>query len=158
MNTMRHWLTPFVLLISLTLGCAEPEGMVKPEPPPVEQPKESIIGRTTQDVGEYDPNGDDVVSELEVAQDASPLAVPAGAYKYATATLSKQRVQRDLQFFETINERYPKDHAEFMEEIVKKGDIHFPVLPGGRRYMYDVANHELIIVEAKKKDKAAPSE
>jgi hypothetical protein len=110
----------------------------------------SIIGKKTQDVGQWDPTSGDTETDLKIDGNSNPLAAATGSYKFATATLSKQRVERDLQFFYTINERYPKDHAEFMEAIVKKGNIQFPVLPGKRRYQYDVENHVLRIVEAKK--------
>jgi len=145
----------FLLIgVLLCFGCADPNARELP-PKVAEQetvPKEegSIIGKTTQDVGEWDPASGDVESDLQIDGNSNPLAAASGSYKFATATLSKQRVERDLQFFYTINERYPKDHAEFMEEIVKKGDIQFPVLPGKRRYQYDVENHVLRIVEAKK--------
>lgn len=47
-----------------------------------------------------------------------------------------------------MHERYPKDHEEFMTQIIKANNINLPVLPGGRKYQYDVENHELVIIEA----------
>jgi hypothetical protein len=44
----------------------------------------------------------------------------------------------------------PKDHEEFMTQIIKKNNIQLPVLPGGRQYQYDVENAELVVVEAEK--------
>ena len=125
--------------------------MTEKAPPPIENPQEPIIGKTTQDIGEYDPDNSELVeTELEVSQSANPLAAATGSYKFATATISKQAVEKNLQLFYAVHERYPKDHAEFMEEIVKKGDMHFPVLPGARKYQYDVENHVLRVVEAAK--------
>ncbi len=120
-------------------------------PPTEEAPKqESIIGKTTQDIGEYDPNGDAEIADLQVDSGASPLGAAAGAYKFAAGRTSELKIQQALQLYNALHGKYPKDHAEFMEGIVKANNIQLPVLPGKRRYQYDVANHKLVIVEAAK--------
>ncbi len=125
----------------LCIGCAEPAD---------EKPKKTgIIGKTTQDIGEYDPSGDAQEADQQVKSSANPLAA-AGAYGYAAGTISKQTVERALQLFNAEHERYPKDHSEFMEKIIKANNIELPVLPGGDQYQYDVANHELKIIEGSK--------
>jgi hypothetical protein len=126
----------------LTLGCADPNAAEKDQ-------KQSIIGRKTQEIGEFDADGDAEIADQQVEVSANPLAA-AGAYGYAVGTISKQAVQRALQLFNAEHERYPKDHEEFMERIIKANNLQLPVLPGGDQYQYDVENHELVIIEGKK--------
>ena len=35
-----------------------------------------------------------------------------------------------------------------MEKIIKANQIQLPLLPGGKRYQYDEANHALVVVDA----------
>lgn len=123
-------------------------------PPAAEKPKkESIIGKTTQDIGEYDPNGDAEIADLQVDENASPLGAVTGAYKFAAGRGAELAVERALQLYEVQHEKYPT-YDEFMEHIVKANNMQFPVLPGKRRYQYDVANHKLVVVEAAKETAA----
>ena len=124
-------------------GCDTPQ-------PAAQKPKqESIIGQTTQDIGEYDPNGDAEIADLQVDANASPLGAITGGYKAAVGKTSEFAIQRALLMYEIENEKYPS-YDEFMADIVKAKNIQLPVLPGKRRYQYDVANHKLVIVEAAK--------
>ncbi|MGE3316257.1 MAG: hypothetical protein AB7O26_14160, partial [Planctomycetaceae bacterium] len=56
-------------------------------------------------------------------------------------------VQQALNLFHAEHERYPKDHAEFMEKIIKANNIQLPELPEGFKYKYDVENHKLEAVK-----------
>ena len=132
----------FSTLACLSLGCADPGAAEKEQ-------KQSIIGQETQEIGEYDADGDAEIADQQVKVSANPLAA-AGAYGYAAGTISKQTVQRALQLFNAEHDRYPKDHEEFMEKIIRANNIQLPVLPGGDQYQYDVENHELVIIEGKK--------
>lgn len=107
----------------------------------------SIINKTTQEIGEFGANGDTTEADLQVKPSANPLA-SMGAYGHMVSEISKQSIQRAIQFFQAEHGRFPKDHEEFMTEIIKKNNIQLPVLPGKRRYQYDVENHELKVVEA----------
>lgn len=134
--------SPLICFAVVLTGCDVP-------PPAAEKPKqESIIGKTTQDIGEYDPQGDAEIADLQVAADANPLEAAAGTYKFATGRMSEFGIDKALQFYNAEHGYYPKDYDTFMEQIVKKNKIHLPVLPGKRRYQYDVKNHKLVIVEA----------
>ena len=134
-------------------GCEAPPASEAPNQESVKE--ESIIGKTTQDIGEYDPNGDAEIADLQVDADASPLGAAAGAYKFAAGRTSELKIQQALQLYNALHGDYPKDHAEFMEGIVKANNIQLPVLPGKRRYQYDVANHKLVVVEAAKKSETS---
>jgi hypothetical protein len=119
-----------------------------PNPPVVEKPKEGIIGKKTTDIGEFDPNQE---KEADLSVDtSSPLhAMTAGAYKNAAGRIAQLGIMQAVNLFNAEHGRYPKDHEEFMEKIIKANSMELPVLPGKLRYQYDVENHELKIVEAK---------
>jgi hypothetical protein len=138
--TSTYIMTALSVLVVVLVGCAEPQAA-----------DTGIINKTTQEIGEFDADGDDQIADMQVKTSASPLAA-MGAYGSTISQISKIQVQRALQLFEAINERFPKDHEEFMTEIIKKNKIELPVLPGKRRYQYDVENHELVVVEAEKKN------
>ena len=132
-------LTAVCVVVVALVGCAEP------------QPADTgIINKKTQEIGEFEADGDAQVADLQVKPSANPYA-SAGAYGYAVSEISKQTVQRALQFFQAEHGRFPKDHEEFMTRIIEQNNIQLPVLPGKRRYQYDVENHELVVVEAAKK-------
>ncbi len=133
----------------LMIGCGEPRTASK-QPPAKKQNEAdsgSIINKTTQDIGEFDAKGEAKEADLQVKTSANPLA-SMGAYGYAVGEISKQSIQRAVQLFQAEHGRFPKDHEEFMSQIIKKNNIQLPVLPGKRRYQYDVENHELKVVEA----------
>ena len=131
------------LLISLAvLGCSEP-------PAGGNAPKSggSILKKTTQDIGEFDPNAGAEVSNSKVKV-TNPLLGALEAYGPIMEQVAKLGIDKQVATFYAIEGRYPKDHDEFMEKIVKKNNLKLPVLPGGSKYQYDVENHKLIVVKA----------
>jgi hypothetical protein len=135
-NWTIRWASFSICTALLVTGCSEPtETATKPKP-------KSIIGQKTQDIGEAEEG----VEEAEMT--AKPgLLTSMSAYGPAVGKIAKMQVQQAINLFNAEHDRYPKDHAEFMAEIVKKNNLQLPVLPGKRRYQYDVKNHQLIIVE-----------
>ena len=125
------------LLAFMVVGCEEPDM------------SNSIINKTTQEIGEFNPDGDDQEADLQVKPSASPLA-SMGAYGFAVGEISRMSIEKAIQLFQAEHGRFPKDHEEFMSQIIKRNNINLPVLPGKRRYQYDVENHELKVVEAEK--------
>lgn len=132
---------PLICFFVVLAGCEKPPAAKKPK-------QESIIGKTTQDIGEYDPDGDAEIADLQVDENSSLLGAATGSYKFAVGRTSELAIQHALQLYNATHGNYPKDHAEFMEKIVKANNINLPVLPGKRRYQYDVENHKLVVVEA----------
>ncbi len=134
----------FVLLLGICLfGCADPNPAAKDK----EEKPTPIIGQTTQDIGEYDPSGDAKEADLQVQQSANPYSAAGSAYGFAVSEISKMEITKALQIYNAMNDRYPETYDEFMEEIIKKNNIQLPVLPGGRKYQYDVKNRVLVVVE-----------
>lgn len=110
------------------------------------KPTGSIIGKKTDDIGEFDPNAKQRVSDSQVKID-DPVLGSLQAYGPMLEQISKSYIEGALNVFHALNGRYPKDHAEFMDKIIKENNIKLPVLPGKMKYEYDVANHKLVVVE-----------
>lgn len=107
----------------------------------------SIIGKKTQDVGQFDPQADNKVSNSKV-EITNPVTGALQAYGPMLEQLSKSQIKQAVDLFEASEGRYPMDYDEFMEKIIKANNIQLPVLPGGKKYQYDVENHKLVVVDA----------
>ncbi|MGE0608947.1 MAG: hypothetical protein AB7O62_17765 [Pirellulales bacterium] len=119
-----------------------------------------IIGKTTQDVGEYRADANREVSDGKIGEidpALGPLA-PLKAYGPVLEQVTTLAVQQNLQLYHAEHGRYPKDHAEFMEVIIKAYNMQLPVLPAGNQYQYDVENHQLIIVKPEGEKEEATAE
>ncbi|MEL7498051.1 MAG: hypothetical protein AAFN77_10600 [Planctomycetota bacterium] len=127
--------------LAMTSGCAEPEQ---------EEQNESIINQKTQDIQKADPNAKQ--ADLQVKKEDG-LKAFSGAYGFAISEISKNQIKQMVELYRAEHGEYPKDYDTFMAEIIEKYNIELPVLPGGRKYQYDVENHELIVVEAVKQEK-----
>ena len=130
------------LLLVTACGCGMQslEGQTKKSP-------NSIIGKKTQDVGQYDPNANAKVSNSKI--DATdPITGPLSAVGPAFERISKTHIEHAVNLYQAQEGHYPKDHDEFMTQIIKANNIQLPVLPGGKQYQYDVENHRLVVVDA----------
>jgi hypothetical protein len=131
-----------VALVAVVLsGCLESKTETKPE-------KTGIIGKTTQDIGEYNPNAaNQVVSDTKIRA-SDPITAPLSAYGPMTDKISRDHIAHAIALFNATEGRYPKDHDEFMERIIKENNIRLPVQPFGGKYVYDVEKHELYVVRS----------
>ena len=134
-------------LCLLTVLCA---GCMKPLSEQVKKDPNSIFGKKTQDVGEFDPNAKREVSDGKIRA-SDPITGPLSAYGPMMEKVSALGVDNAINVFYAIEGRYPKDHAEFMERIIKENNIQLPVLPFKAQYQYDVPNHKLVVVAAEGK-------
>ncbi len=129
-------------VVFLCFGCVPPKtAQEKPKPKP-------IVGETTQDIGEFDPNSGDEVSDGKV--ELNIVTGAAGAYGPAVQKISNIQITQAVNLFNAAEGRYPKDHEEFMSEVIKKNNIRLAMLPHGSAYKYDVENHALVVVKVKK--------
>jgi hypothetical protein len=80
------------------------------------KPKQSIIGKTTQDVGEFDPAAGKKVSDSKIRA-SDPVTAPLAAYGPMVEQISKTHIAHALNLFNATNGRYPKDYDEFMREM-----------------------------------------
>lgn len=130
-------LIPVIALSALWLaGC---EDATKKSP-------NAIFGKKTQNIGEFDPNAKQKVSDSKVRADTPGLSA-LQAYGPMVEKISKTYVESALNVFYATEGRYPMDYDEFMERIIKENNIELPVLPYGNKYQYDVANHKLEVIE-----------
>jgi len=106
----------------------------------------SIIGKKTQNIGEFDPNAGAKVSDSKIHA-TDPITAPVSAYGPMLEQISKTQIEGAIRLFEATEGRYPTSHEEFMTAIIKANNIQLPVLPGGKQYQYDVANHQLVVVD-----------
>ena len=106
-----------------------------------------IVGKKTQDIGKFDPNANNKVSDSKV-EITNAATGALEAYGPIMEQLSKGQIKQAVDLYHAENDRYPKDYDEFMALIVKPNQIKLPVLPGGKKYQYDEANHTLVVIEA----------
>lgn len=151
-DAMRTFWTIGGLVLAGLCGC---EDQVKKSP-------NAIFHKTTQDVGKFDANAKQDVSDSKVRVTNDPILYPLQAYGPAMEQVAKLGVDQRIATFYAIEGRYPKDHDEFMEKIIRDPDnpVKLPVLPYGDKYQYDVANHTLVVVKGQRdkdqdKDKEA---
>lgn len=124
------------LLMVLTLPGCDLNKQVEPK-------REDPGPQRTQDIGEHKPAAEPVVQP-------SPISTPAPAISRTTdfviETTAKLQIEQAIEQYRALNGNYPKSHEEFMEEVIRKGDIHLNAPPTGKKYEYDVENHELKVV------------
>ena len=148
------WFRPLtlaiLLIVPLMLVACKPSGDGAEQGDQKETSKTGIFGKTTQEIGEYDPEAGAEVSDgkMKEPHPLNPLG-PLNAYKPAIEKISRMQIQQAVNLFQAEFGRFPKDYDEFMEKIIKRNGIKLPVLPGDWQYQYDVANHELLIVKAR---------
>src|SRR5262245_14652462 len=124
-------------LAGLVCGCVDSAGKDKKE----DQPKTGIFGKKTQDIGKFDPNAANQVVSDQKIRATDPITGPLSAYGPMVEKVSIAAVDYSIQLFNAAEGRYPKDHEEFMEKIIKANNIQLPVLPYKGRYQYDEATH-----------------
>lgn len=134
-----------VLLCSagvLFSGCVPaPKAEEKPKPKP-------IVGQTTQNIGEFDPDAGEEVSDGKI--ELNMVTGAAGAYGPLVQKVSNIQIVQAVNLFNAAEGRYPKDHEEFMTKVIKRNNIRLPMLPHGSAYKYDVQNHALVVVKVQK--------
>ena len=79
--------------------------------------------------------------------DDGPIATPIKALWSAKEQIALIQIQDAMQIYKVMdpNNRGPKSHDEFMEQIIKANHINLPALPEGHRYVYDPAKEELLV-------------
>lgn len=111
-----------------------------PPPPTVSKPPEPVhqklaevgVGKRGRDYGQ------------------GVVATPAASLWAASERITfEAEIPKAMQLFKATEGRGPKDHAEYMEKIIKANHIHLPELPEGDRYRYDPKTEELMVESPK---------
>lgn len=145
----RPFLAALVALLATAPGCSSPEASEVE----AKRPKKSIFKQRTQEVGEFDAKAGKELSDSKVKV-TNPLLAGLEAYGPAAEKVTKLAIQHHLNIYDALHGHYPKDHEEFMREIIKKHNLQLPKLPYGNTYEYDVANHKLVVVKGQSKGKS----
>ena len=66
--------------------------------------------------------------------------------EWRVETVSIVAVDQAIQIFNAIEGRYPSDHDEFMEKIIRANAIKLPILPNGGEFKYDETERKLMVV------------
>ena len=144
----RTFLATLVALFAVGPACSSPdESDVE-----AKRPRKSIFKQRTQEVGEFKPEAGKQLSDSKVRV-TSPLLGGLEAYGPAAEKVTKLAIEHHLNIYNALHGHYPKDHDEFVREIIKKNNLQLPKLPYGNTYEYDVANHKLVVVKGKGKGK-----
>lgn len=75
------------------------------------------------------------------------IATPAASLFAARERIIFQdQIPHQMDMFKALNNRPPKSHEEFMEEIVKPLQITLPELPEGQKYQYNPKDQQLWVL------------
>lgn len=134
------------LSAAVTCGCLESPGQkAPPAQQQVQDDGKGIIGKTTQEVGKYDPADADLVVSDQKINAKDPFSAPLYAYSPIVESAAIQKIKADIEIFNVTENHYP-NYEEFMEKIIKVPGVRLPVLPWKGRYMYNEETHELLVV------------
>ncbi|HEV3167758.1 MAG TPA: hypothetical protein VGZ22_27385 [Isosphaeraceae bacterium] len=140
------WLLPLAALL-VAPGCDE-----EPAPSKPQIKTRGILRQTTQDVRPAAPEiqqggAREAPTKITVKD---PITMPGHVYVMAVNKLTASQVHEALELYRGEHGDYPKNHQEFMDEVLKKGKpdaMRLPTLPYYQEYGYDEVNHKLIILE-----------
>ena len=108
-----------------------------------------IVGKRTQEIKNAGPaiqSGQaQQVQPRITAKD--PITLQGNAYVTAIGQIAIGNIKHTMDLYQAENGKYPATYDEFMEEIIRKGQIALPRLPHYQKYSYDPAEHKLVILE-----------
>ena len=129
-----------VLVIAILLsGCME------------SQPSTAPKRKTTDEIGEFDPNADSKVVKPDV-RITNPITGPLEAYHPLMRQVAALGIEHAVNLFNGLEGRYPNSHEEFMTRVIKENNIRLPALQPGLEYQYDVENHKLLVIQSPEKN------
>ena len=87
-----------------------------------------------------------------IANTIGPEILTPAAWS-ASQRIAQFPIEQSMNLFHALEGRYPKDHDEFMQRIIKENKMQLPEPAKGFAYQYDVANHTLVVVRKTADDK-----
>jgi hypothetical protein len=141
-----------VALAFVPAGCEEEPRQAVRAPAasaPARKEPGGIIGKRTQKVIEAAPeleSGKAKVASTKIKV-KDPITLVGNAYVAIVGRSSMLAIEQAINLFHANNDRYPKDLAEFMAEIIKANNIALPLLPPYQEYAYDEKEHKLVVLE-----------
>ena len=110
---------------------------------------EPIIGKTTQEIGEFDPAAGRTLRQ-DGGDKTNIVNHQFQAMAHVIHETSRLQIKHAMNLFYATEGRYPKSHEEFMEKIIKANNIQLHKPVNTAEYQYDVENHELVVVNKEK--------
>ena len=105
-----------LMLLPILSGCMESlEKQTQKSP-------NSIIGKTTQDIGQFDPAAGAKISDSKIHA-TDPITAPTSAYGPMLEKISESSIKQAVELFQAENGRYPQNYEEFMEKVIKANQI-----------------------------------
>jgi hypothetical protein len=153
-----------LLALALAAGCEEPrhartkpkapaDAEQQPAPvaaqpaPEVVQPRE-VLGKRTMVVLDAEAELKKGAAEGTTKITAKdPITMVGNAYVTQTGRLGVLQIEQTVNLFKAAEDRYPKDHEEFMARIIKENNLALPMLPYYQEYGYHAGEHKLVILE-----------
>ncbi len=123
-----------------------PAAAPKPAAPAAARPE--VIGKWTKEIGKYDPNDKSYrIASLDVKY-SNPVTGALEAYGPMVGQIGGGAAQHNYDVYKEIKGRH-LTYKEYVAEIVNnpQGEMKMPMLPGGKKYMFDEVNHKILIVE-----------
>ena len=117
------------------------------------------IKKRTDDIKKFDPKAGQKIDPVRAHAD-DPVLGPVQMLRPTINRIELMNLEHTLDIYNASEGHYPQSYEEFMTKIIKGYGITLTALPPGWEYSYDVANHKVLIVEAKDagaKGAAAPA-
>ncbi len=135
------------LILAASLGCG---GVVQESQETPARPSRHVLApKMTQDIDEFQGDREVVVPDVEIS---NPYTGALEAYEPIKQQLAQLNIEHSVELFHALEGRYPKDHEEFMQRVIRENNIRLPEPGKGFEYQYDVDRHELVIVKSKPDD------
>jgi hypothetical protein len=135
-------------VLALAVGCEE-ERNVGSKPKAAAPKPEFIVGKRTQEIKNAATElqkGDARVATTKITA-KDPITLQGNAYVTVIGRTSIMQIEHAINLYHAMNDRYPKDYDEFMNEIIKANNIALPQLPYYQKYGYSMDDHKLVILE-----------
>ena len=140
------------LALLLLAGCDDavaPAARPKAAPAPTAAKPREILGKRTQDIkddaAERKTAGATTPAPRPIAKD--PITLAGNTYVTAIGQTAINNIKHALDLYQASEGQYPQSHQEFMDKIIKANNMALPTLPYYQEYSYDVATHQLRIIE-----------
>ena len=126
------------VILCFCAACSD--GLVSTEP----SRNKPLRPKATNNIGQF--KGDKQVVRPKV-NITNPVTGPLQAFEPMKQQIAQLGIDHAINLFRALEDRYPKDHNEFMQRVIKENNIRLPEPSRGFAYQYDVENHKLLVVK-----------
>ena len=133
-------------LVVVLAGCGGAAPKQAAEGPPKE--KQKAVFSMTAEFVKYDPNDKTMRVASNDVKYSNPVTGGLEAVPGILGQMSSHFGKHELDLYQAEHGKYP-NYQEFMAKVVNGpgGTFKLPVMPGLRKYAYDEAKHEIVVLE-----------